>query len=93
MGWFKKTSTTIGSNEVWSKPDRPLNQRILQALVFGTKHIVCKSLWADCEKGLVTLWGEEVAQGSIIEGKLSIEYGKDGRVICTTKITPSSKKW
>ena len=79
MRWWggsKKASTTVGSNEVWSKPDRPLNERILQSLVFGTKYLVCKSLWADPEKGLVTLWGEKVVQGFIIDGKLSIEYGE-----------------
>ena len=76
MGWFRKTSTSIEGSPVWSKPDRPLNERILQSLVFGTKHVVCKSLWADPEKGTVTLWGEKVLQGSIVDGKLIIEYGE-----------------
>ena len=61
---------------MWSKPDRPLNERILQSLVFGTKYLVCKSLWADPENGLVTLWEKKVLQGFIIDGKLSIEYGE-----------------
>ena len=61
---------------MWSKPDRPLHERILQSLVFGTKYLVCKSLWADPEKGLVTLRGEKVLQGSIHDEKLIIEYGE-----------------
>ena len=35
-----------------------------------------KSLWADPENGLVTLWKEKVLQGSITDGKLSIDYGE-----------------
>ena len=55
VGWFRKTCTKIQDADVWSKPDCPLNERILQSLVFGTKSICCKKLWADAETGLVTL--------------------------------------
>ena len=38
--------------------------------------MVCKSLWADPENGLVTLWGDKVLQGTITDGELIIEYGE-----------------
>ena len=75
VGWFRKTSTKIQGTSIWSKPDRPLNERVIQSLVFGTKYLLDKSLWADPEIGSVTLWGEKVLKGSIEGEKLIIEYG------------------
>ena len=91
VGWFKKSSTKVQNKDVWSKPDRPLNERILQSLVFGTKWCVCKSLWADPEKGLVTLRGKQVLQGTITDGKLSIEYGEGWETYLHDKDYPEFK--
>ena len=92
VGWLKKSPTKSQNDDVWSKPDRPLNERVLQSLVFGTEWCVCKSLWADPEKGLVTLWGEKVLQGSITDGKLSIEYGEGWETYLHHKDYPEFKE-
>lgn len=55
VGWFRNAS-------VWSKPDRPLHERISQSLVFGTEYLVDKSLWADPGKGLVSFWGKSATR-------------------------------
>ena len=92
-GWVvQKIFHLVQNDDVWSKPDRPLNERILQSWVFGTKWCVCKSLWADPEKGLVTLWGEKVLQGSITDGKLSIEYGEGWETYLHHKDYPEFKE-
>ena len=91
VGWFRKTSTKIQDTDVWSKPDRPLNERILMSLVFGTKYLCCKSLWADPEQGLVTLWGTKVLKGSIVDKKLSIEYGEGWETYLHDKDHPEFK--
>jgi hypothetical protein len=75
IAWFKKSSTQISGSTVWSKPDKPLHERVMRTLLFGTKFILDKSVWVDPDQRLVTLWGEKVLQASIVDEKLSIVYG------------------
>ena len=72
---FKEAGLKEGASAVWAKPNQKLEERVVAALVFGTKRIVDKSLWADPQTGIVTLAGELVLQGKVVNGSLEIVYG------------------
>ena len=74
--WFRTSSTQMSGSNVWSKPDKPLHERIIWSLLYGTKYICDKALWVDEEKGTVPLNKKEVLRGCIRDGLLEIEYGE-----------------
>ena len=66
----------MSGNTVWSKPDKPLHERTIRSLLFGTKYIVDRSLWVDEGKGTISLNKQEILRALIRDGLLVIEYGE-----------------
>ena len=65
-----------GGESIWAKPDRKIEERVIGTLVFGTKRLVDKSLWADPDSGKVTFGTEMVLIGQLVDKKLVIEFGE-----------------
>ena len=67
--------------EVWAKPDLPFEERTMRHLVFGAKRVMTEwgydkaAIWADPDKGMLSVGGEKVMSAKL-EGKtLKMEYG------------------
>ena len=72
---LKNTGSEENGETIWAKPDRKLEERIIGSLVFGTKRLVDKCLWANPETGEVTVGKEIILTGRVVDKKLQIEYG------------------
>ena len=52
---LQKAQLKEGENTVWSRPDHPLEMRVMRLLVFGMKYVMSQwgyakqSLWGDVE--------------------------------------------
>ena len=72
---FKSSSFQEGGKTIWANPDRKIEDRVIRTLVFGTKRLVDRSLWADPESGQVTVGKEIILTGRVVDKQLQIEYG------------------
>ena len=72
---LKNTGSESDGETIWAKPDRKLEERIIGSLVFGTKRLLDKCLWANPETGEVTVGKEIISTGKVVDKKLQIEYG------------------
>ena len=75
-----------GNQDIWAKPDKPLDIRVLQSLVFGTKHALSKyydksQIWGDIDEpdksGGLWLGNDKIFTASIAGNQLSITF-EDG---------------
>ena len=60
---------------MWAKRDEKLTDNVIRSLVFGTKWLLDKSVWAEPKTGVVSIGKEEILQAEIVENKLQIKYG------------------
>ena len=82
---MKHSYSSLDGNDVWIKEDKPLEQRILTTLVFGTKREICQAggfaksaVWADVGEQTGELWvgDEKVLTASIPDKQLSISFAE-----------------
>ena len=76
---LKNSGCQEGGNKVWANRDQKLEERVISSLVFGTKKLLCKSVWADPDTGMLTVGktGAKILKGTVVDMKLQIEYGAD----------------
>ena len=75
MQLFKKSGCKEADNEVWAKPDKKLEDRVIRSIVFGTKWLLDKAVWADPDTGVVSIGREEILKAKVIDNKLEIQFG------------------
>ena len=67
--------------DVWAKPDLQFEERTMRHFVLGAKRVITDwgydkvGLWADPEKGTLSLGGERVMCATIESKVLKIDYG------------------
>ena len=83
---------------VWAKEDKPLEEWIVDSIVFGIKRVMCedwgyegKSIWADPGTGAVWIGEEEAIIISIEGGCLKTKYGPGREVYFTNESWPEAR--
>ena len=81
---LRKMRLKEGNVDVWIKPDKPLEARVLSSLVFGTKYSMNQqgfdkwALWADVDesanKSELWLGGEKIIEATIVDNDLKLAY-------------------
>ena len=80
---LRATRCNEGGNVVWAKPDKPADVRVLQSLVFGTKHALGKyydkrQIWGDTNEedksGELWLGSDKVFTASVNDHNLAIAF-------------------
>ena len=78
--WFRKTSTKIDDEPIWSKPDALLSVRSVTSVVFEAKKYLAKwgfenfALWADPDKGSVDYKRKSVLSVTVQDDQIKIVY-------------------
>ena len=74
---LKNSGCQEEGTKVWAKRDQALEVRIINSLVWGTKNLLDRSIWADPDAGIVSIGkkGEMILKGVVTNNVLIIEYG------------------